>query len=66
MSGVTDALHIASSSGANRSGSVSAPDSGGWQTWAAVTVSVTLPAGQQTLTIYQDNGGWNIHDLTFS
>jgi len=65
-SGVTDALHIASSSGANLSGSVSAPDTGGWQTYATVTVSVALPAGQQTLTIYQDNGGWNIHDLTLS
>jgi uncharacterized protein (DUF2147 family) len=65
-SGVTDALHIASSSGANLSGAVSAPDTGGWQTYATATVSVALPAGQQTLTIYQDNGGWNIHDLTFS
>src|ERR1700733_6409637 len=65
-SGVTDALHIASSSGANLSGSVNAPNTGGWQTYATVTVSVALPAGQQTLTIYQDNGGWNIHDLTFS
>jgi hypothetical protein len=65
-SGVTDALHIASSSGANLSGAVSAPDTGGWQTYATATVSVALPAGQQTLTIYQDNGGWNIHDLTLS
>jgi len=65
-SGVTDALHIASSSGANLSGSVSAPDTGGWQTYATETVSIALPAGKQTLTIYQDNGGWNIHDLTFS
>ena len=65
-SGVTDALHIASASGANLSGSVNAPDTGGWQTWATVTVSVALPAGKQTLTIYQDSGGWNIHDLTLS
>ena len=65
-SGVTDALHIASSSGANLSGAVSAPDTGGWQTYATATVSIALPAGQQTLTIYQDNGGWNIHDLTLS
>ncbi|HEX4088325.1 MAG TPA: carbohydrate-binding protein [Trebonia sp.] len=65
-SGVTDALHIASSSGANLSGSVNAPNTGGWQTYATATASVSLPAGKQTLTIYQDNGGWNIHDLTFS
>jgi hypothetical protein len=65
-SGVSDALHIASSSGANLSGAVSAPDTGGWQTYATATASVALPAGKQTLTIYQDNGGWNIHDLTLS
>jgi hypothetical protein len=64
--GVTGALHIASSSGASLSGSVSAPATGGWQNWTTVTVTVTLPAGQQTLTIYQDNGGWNIHTLAFT
>src|SRR5580692_8048705 len=64
--GVTDGLHIANSSGVSLSGSVNAPNTGGWQTYATATVSVALPAGKQTLTIYQDNGGWNIHDLTFS
>jgi lysophospholipase L1-like esterase len=65
-SGVTDGLHIASSSGASLSGNVNVPATGGWQTWTTVTVTVTLPAGQQTLTIDQDNGGWNIHQLTFA
>jgi chitinase len=65
-SAVTDGLHIASSSGANLSGNINVPETGGWQTWATVTASVTLPAGQQTLTIDQDNGGWNIHQLTFA
>jgi chitinase len=63
---VTDGLHIASSSGANLSGNINVPATGGWQTWATVTAAVTLPAGQQTLTIDQDNGGWNIHQLTFA
>ncbi len=63
--GVTDGLHIASSSGTNLSGSINVPSTGGWQTWTPVTVNVTLPAGVQTLTIDQDNGGWNIHQLTF-
>ena len=31
-----------------------------------MTTSVTLPAGVQTLTIDQDNGGWNVHYLTFA
>jgi Carbohydrate binding module (family 6)/F5/8 type C domain/Abnormal spindle-like microcephaly-assoc'd, ASPM-SPD-2-Hydin len=65
-SGVTDALHIASSTGANLSGSVSAPDTGSWQDWATVTGSVTLPAGVQTLTVDQDNAGWNVHYLAFA
>jgi len=65
-SGVTDALHIDNSAGANLSGSVNAPDTGGWQDWATVTASVTLPAGQQTLTVDQDNAGWNIHYVAFS
>jgi hypothetical protein len=27
---------------------------------------VTLPAGQQTLTVAQDNGGWNVHSMAFA
>jgi chitinase len=65
-SAVTDGLHIASSSGANLSGNINVPATGGWQTWTTVTANVTLPKGQQTLTIDQDNGGWNIHQLTFA
>jgi beta-glucanase (GH16 family)/outer membrane biogenesis lipoprotein LolB len=63
---VTDALHISNSSGTNLSGSVNVPATGGWQTWTNVTATVTLPAGQQTLTINQDNGGWNINYATFT
>ena len=63
---VTDALHISNSSGTNLSGSVSIPATGGWQTWTNVTATVTLPAGQQVLTVNQDNGGWNINYMTFA
>ena len=31
-----------------------------------MTASVTLPAGQQTLTIDQDNAGWNLNYVTFA
>ena len=65
-SGVTDGLHIASSSGANLSGNINVPNTGGWQTWTTATATVTLPAGQQTLTLDEDNGGWNIRYLTFA
>ena len=63
---VSDALHIDNSAGTNLSGNVTAPATGGYQTWTTVTVTVTLPAGTQTLTVDQDNAGWNINYLTFA
>jgi hypothetical protein len=65
-SAVTDALHISNSSGTDLSGDVTAPATGSYQTWTTVSVSVTLPAGTQTLTVNQDAAGWNINYMTFS
>lgn len=66
LSGATDGLHIASSSGANLSGNINVPSTGAWQTWETVTTTVTLPAGVQTLTVDQDNAGWNIFTMAFA
>jgi Carbohydrate binding module (family 6)/Putative Ig domain/Ricin-type beta-trefoil lectin domain-like len=63
---VTDALHIANSSGTNLSGDVSLPATGGYQDWTTATATVTLPAGVQTLTVDQDNAGWNLNSMTFA
>jgi hypothetical protein len=63
---VTDGLHVANSAGSNLTGPVTVPATGGWQNWTTVTASVTLPAGVQTLTVDQDNPGWNIHYLAFA
>jgi hypothetical protein len=64
--GITDALHIANSSGTNLTGSVAVPDTGGYQDWTTVDASITLPAGEQTLTVDQDDNGWNLHFMTFT
>ena len=64
--GITDALHIANSAGTNLTGSVAIPNTGGYETWATVTASVTLPAGTQTLTVDQDSNGWNFHYFAFT
>src|SRR3984885_7982821 len=56
--GVTDGLHIANAAGANLSGPIAVPNTGGYQDWTTVTASVTLPAGVQTLTADQDSTGW--------
>ncbi|WP_084701829.1 discoidin domain-containing protein [Streptacidiphilus anmyonensis] len=65
-SAVTAALHLANAAGTNLSGAVDIPQTGGWQNWTTVTATVTLPAGQQVLTLNQDNGGWNADDLAFT
>jgi lysophospholipase L1-like esterase len=65
-SAVADAFHLSNSSGTNLSGNVNVPATGGFQTWTTVTANVTLPAGQQTLTLNQDNGGWNVNYMSFA
>jgi hypothetical protein len=65
-SAVTDALHLSSASGANLSGNVSIPATGGWQNWTTVTATVQLAAGQQTLAVDEDNGGWNLNYMSFA
>jgi hypothetical protein len=63
---VTGACHISNSSGTNLSGSINVPATGGWQNFTTVTANVTLPAGQQTLSLNEDNAGWTINDVGFS
>jgi len=63
---VTGAFHLANSSGTNLSGAVNVPATGGFQTWTTVTANVTLPVGQQILTLDQDNAGWNINYMGFA
>ena len=63
---ITDGLRIENSSGTDLSGPINVPSTGGFQDWTTVNTTVTLPAGEQTLRIAQDNGGWNIHFLSFA
>jgi hypothetical protein len=63
---VTGALHVANASGTNLSGAVNIPATGAWQNWTTVTAQMNLPAGQQVLTLAEDNGGWNINYLTLA
>jgi hypothetical protein len=65
-SAVTDGLHISNSSGTNLSGNINVPATGGYQDWTNVTASVTLQGGTQTLTVNQDNAGWNSNYFTFT
>jgi hypothetical protein len=39
---------------------VAVPNTGGWQNWATAQIPVTLAAGQQSLRVVVDTGGFNI------
>ncbi|RQP25605.1 carbohydrate-binding protein [Piscinibacter terrae] len=44
-------------------GTVSVPQTGGWQTWTDVSHRVTLPAGKQSIAIVAKAGGFNVNWL---
>lgn len=42
-------------------GTVSVPQTGGWQSWTTISTPVTLPAGDQTLRLFVKSGAWNFN-----
>jgi Tol biopolymer transport system component len=59
-------LHV-EMDGVNVSGSVTVPNTGGWQTWQTVSVTTTsIGSGQKVMRLYVDAGGFNINYLNFS
>jgi lysophospholipase L1-like esterase len=59
-------FHLQDAAGANLTGAVNVPGTGGWQTWTTVNATATLPAGQQVLTVFEDSGGYNLSYVTFA
>ena len=59
-------FHLENSTGTNLTGTVTCPNTGGWQAWQTVNATVTLPAGTQVLKLVEDTGGYNINSLTFT
>jgi chitinase len=53
--------------GVNVSGTITVPNTTGWQTWQSVTVTTTsLTAGQKVLRIVMDTGDFNLNYVNFS
>jgi hypothetical protein len=53
-------------SGATVLATVAIPATGGWQTWATVTVPITLHAGVQSLQVLFDSAGYNVSSIAIS
>lgn len=47
--------------GSERYASVNVPNTGGWQNWTTVSITVNLKAGNQGFGIAVTSGGWNIN-----
>ena len=47
--------------GVDKTGAIAVPNTGGWQNWQTVNITVNLQAGQQDLAIFVRKGGWNIN-----
>jgi endoglucanase len=47
-------------------GTVTVPNTGGWQAWQNISHTVSLPAGEQNIAITAEIGGWNLNYLSIS
>jgi hypothetical protein len=59
-------LRLEKDAGATQLGSVTIPNTGGWQNWTNVAHNVTLPAGTYSIGIATATGGFNINYLTIT
>lgn len=64
--GNTGKLALEQNSGATRLGEVSIPNTGGWQNWTTVSITVNLNAGSQNFGIAARTGGFNINWIKFT
>jgi hypothetical protein len=54
-------LRLEKDGGTTQLGTVTIPNTGGWQTWADVSHTVTLPAGTYSIGIATATGGFNLN-----
>lgn len=54
-------LHLEDETGANLTGQVTVPITGGWQAWTTVNASASLSVGTHVLRLVEDSGGYNLN-----
>jgi hypothetical protein len=59
-------LRLEKDGGATQLGSVTIPNTGGWQNWTNVSHNVILPAGSYAIGIATSTGGFNLNYLTIT
>ena len=58
------AMHVGFNTASNVWVPVSIPATGGWQNWTTVSMTVTLSAGVQQMTLRADTSGFNLNYVT--
>jgi len=64
--GTGGVIRLEQGGGAISYGTVTVPNTSGWQTWQDVSHTVSLPAGAQTIAIAAEIGGWNLNHFSIS
>jgi len=64
--GTGGVIRLEQGGGAISYGTVTVPNTGGWQTWQDISHTVSLPAGAQTIAIAAEIGGWNLNHFSIS
>jgi endoglucanase len=59
-------IRLESTGGTTVYGSIAVPSTGAWQTWTTISHNVTLPAGQQNISVVALAGGFNLNWLSFT
>jgi hypothetical protein len=54
-------LRLEKDAGATQLGSVTIPNTGGWQNWSNISHTVTLPAGTYSIGVATTTGGFNLN-----
>lgn len=54
-------LQLEEAGGGQVYGTVSVPNTGGWQNWQTISQTVTLPQGINTVAVSAQEGGWNLN-----
>jgi endonuclease/exonuclease/phosphatase family metal-dependent hydrolase len=62
----TATMHVGFNGGSSVWSGVAIPNSGGWQNWTTVNVTVNLAAGVQQMTLLFDTGNVNLNKISVS
>lgn len=50
--------------GSNKTGTLTVPATGGWQSWTTINATVNLSAGTQVMRVIFENGGINLNSIS--